>query len=166
MGVACSSGLNWRKLSRMRFCISTASVIGWATSWLMPNHAHLLAAFATAEAMREQCDSWLHYTAFRINQAIGEKGKLWQQEPFDHLVRNPAQYEYLREYIADNPRKGGFEAWRISLPPIRGLIVAFRCANAKGRDCRLSLRERAFCPWAGAPALSQGERRRYQGTFR
>jgi putative transposase len=72
---------------------------------VMPNHVHLLAAFPTAGAMKEQCDSWLHYTAFRINQATGEKGRFWQEEPFDHLVRSPDQYDYLRQYIADNPRK-------------------------------------------------------------
>jgi putative transposase len=72
---------------------------------VMPNHVHLLAVFPTADAMHDQCDSWLHYTAFRINQTIGEKGKFWQQEVFDHLVRNPEQYEYLRQYIADNPKK-------------------------------------------------------------
>jgi type I restriction enzyme R subunit len=74
---------------------------------VMPNHVHLLAVFANAEAMKEQCDSWLHYTAFRINQVIDDKGKFWQQEPFDHLVRSPEQYEYLRGYIADNPYKAG-----------------------------------------------------------
>jgi type I restriction enzyme R subunit len=72
---------------------------------VMPNHVHLLAAFSTAEAMKEQCDSWLHYTAFRVNQSTGESGKFWQQEPFDHLVRSLEQYEHLRQYIADNPHK-------------------------------------------------------------
>ena len=72
---------------------------------VMPNHVHLLAAFPSAEAMHAQCDSWLHYTAVQINRLIGQKGKFWQQEPFDHLVRSPEQYTYLREYIADNPRK-------------------------------------------------------------
>ena len=72
---------------------------------VMPNHVHLLAAFPSHEAMREQFDSWLHYTAFRINQQIGEKGHFWQQEPFDHLVGSGEQYEYLRDYIADNPKK-------------------------------------------------------------
>jgi len=72
---------------------------------VMPNHVHLLAAFGSADALKEQCDSWLHYTAFRINQALGERGKFWQQEPFDHLVRSPEQYEYLREYIAENPQQ-------------------------------------------------------------
>jgi type I restriction enzyme R subunit len=74
---------------------------------VMPNHVHLLAVFGTAEILKDQCDSWLHYTAFKINKSIGTKGRFWQQEPFDHLVRSPEQYEYLRQYIADNPRKAG-----------------------------------------------------------
>ena len=72
---------------------------------IMPNHFHLLATFPTEIAMREQCDSWLHYTAFQINPLIGSKGKLWQQEPFDHLVRSIEQYDYLRDYIRKNPEK-------------------------------------------------------------
>lgn len=72
---------------------------------IMPNHVHLLAVFASAESLRHQIDSWLHFTAVKINQALGRQGKLWQQEPFDHLVRSPEQYEYLRKYIANNPIK-------------------------------------------------------------
>ena len=55
--------------------------------------------------MLEQFDSWLHYSAYRIHQTIGERGHFWQSEPFDHLVRSSEQYEYLRTYIADNPQK-------------------------------------------------------------
>jgi type I restriction enzyme R subunit len=76
---------------------------------VMPNHVHLLAAFAAAEAMTAQCDSWLHYTVFQINKVMGKKGKFWQQEPFDHLVRSLEQYDYLRRYIADNPGKAGLK---------------------------------------------------------
>jgi REP element-mobilizing transposase RayT len=72
---------------------------------VMPNHVHLLAAFPSAEEMRVQFDSWLHYTAYQIHQQIGERGNFWHQEPFDHLVRSVDQYVYLRDYIADNPRK-------------------------------------------------------------
>ena len=64
-----------------------------------------MAVFPTADALRTQCGSWLHYTACQINRATGDKGKFWQQEPFDHLVRSGEQYAYLRQYIADNPVK-------------------------------------------------------------
>lgn len=74
---------------------------------VMPNHVHLLAVFPTAEAMEKQCSSWMHFTAVQINKATGAKGRFWQKEPFDHLVRSPEQYEYLRRYIAENPQKAG-----------------------------------------------------------
>lgn len=77
---------------------------------VMPNHVHLLGVFESADRLKEQCDSWLHFTAHQINKLIGGQGKFWQQEPFDHLVRSPEQYEYLRQYIADNPHKCGLRA--------------------------------------------------------
>lgn len=72
---------------------------------VMPNHVHLLAAFPTAEGMKRQCGSWMHFTAVQVNKVLGEKGHFWQREPFDHLVRSPEQYAFLREYIAENPVK-------------------------------------------------------------
>lgn len=70
---------------------------------VMPNHVHLLAAFATDEAMLEQCESWKHFTARKINRAVGRFGRFWEQDAFDHLVRSPEEFEHLRRYIADNP---------------------------------------------------------------
>jgi type I restriction enzyme R subunit len=72
---------------------------------VMPNHFHALAAFADPDSMEKQFDSWLHWTATQINRKINRRGHFWQQEPFDHLVRSIEQYEYLRQYIADNPKK-------------------------------------------------------------
>lgn len=74
---------------------------------VMPNHVHLLAAFSSECSMAAQCDSWLHFSARKINLALGRKGKFWQQEPFDHLVRSPEQYIYLRNYIKENGSKAG-----------------------------------------------------------
>ena len=72
---------------------------------VMPNHAHLLAAFLDVDAMLQQCESWKHYTACKINRALGQTGRFWQQDGFDHLVRSAGQFGYLRQYIADNPKK-------------------------------------------------------------
>lgn len=76
---------------------------------IMPNHVHLLAVIPSAEALADQCKSWMHYTAVQINRLVREKGKFWQQEAFDHLVRSPEQYEYLRRYIAENPMKANLK---------------------------------------------------------
>jgi putative transposase len=72
---------------------------------VMPNHVHVLAAFANEEAMLAQCESWKHYTSVQINRRLGEKGRFWQTDGFDHLVRTAIQFEYLRNYIRDNPRR-------------------------------------------------------------
>jgi len=74
---------------------------------IMPNHFHALVAFASQEELEKQFDSWLHWTATQINRKTGIRSHFWQQEPFDHLVRSVEQYEYLRHYIADNPKKAG-----------------------------------------------------------
>ena len=76
---------------------------------VMPNHVHLLVAFASEDALVAQCNSWLHFSARQINLALGRKGKFWQQEPFDHLVRSAEQYEYLRKYIRDNGKNASLQ---------------------------------------------------------
>lgn len=72
---------------------------------IMPNHVHVLAVFPDKAAMIEQCDSWKHFTARRINAKLGTQGRFWQQDAFDHLVRHEGQFRRLRDYIAQNPRK-------------------------------------------------------------
>jgi type I restriction enzyme R subunit len=72
---------------------------------VMPNHVHLLAVFPEETDMLRQCESWKHFSATQINRALGRKGRFWQQEDFDHLVRSPEQFDYLRGYIAANPRR-------------------------------------------------------------
>jgi putative transposase len=74
---------------------------------VMPNHVRLLACLLGDVDLEKQCYSWKKYTATRINQALGRLGRFWQEESFDHLVRSPEQFEYLRGYIADNPAKAG-----------------------------------------------------------
>jgi type I restriction enzyme R subunit len=72
---------------------------------IMPNHAHVLVVFPDEDSMLEQCESWKHFTATRINRQLKQRGRFWQQDGFDHLVRSEEQFEYLRDYIAQNPKK-------------------------------------------------------------
>ena len=76
---------------------------------IMPNHVHLLVAFPHSEDMLIQCDSWKHFMATKINRLLRRKGRFWQQDGFDHLVRTPEQFKYLRNYIANNPRKANLK---------------------------------------------------------
>ncbi len=72
---------------------------------VMPNHVHVLVAFQNESAMLAQCESWKHYTAAHINRRLGRKGRFWEQDGFDHLVRSDEAFAYYRHYIADNPVK-------------------------------------------------------------
>ncbi len=72
---------------------------------VMPNHVHLLAAFPDQDRMLVQCTSWKKFTATTINRHLGSKGRFWQQDGFDHLVRSEEQFQHFRRYIADNPKK-------------------------------------------------------------
>jgi type I restriction enzyme R subunit len=72
---------------------------------VMPNHVHMLAAFASEEGMLDQCEGWKHFQAVQINRQIGGSGRFWQQDGFDHLVRSVEEFEGLRRYIAANPVK-------------------------------------------------------------
>lgn len=74
---------------------------------IMPNHAHLLVQFHSGTTCVDQCNSWLKFTATKINRFLNRKGHFWMSEPFDHLVRSPEQFQYLRWYIQNNgPRAG------------------------------------------------------------
>src|SRR5262245_30941164 len=72
---------------------------------VMPNHVHLLASFPDEATMLAQCESWKHYTTTQINRRMNQRGRFWQQDGFDHLVRSEKQFEYLRRYIVENPKK-------------------------------------------------------------
>ncbi|MFM8952992.1 MAG: transposase [Planctomycetaceae bacterium] len=74
---------------------------------VMPNHVHVLAGFAAAGTMRQQCSSWKRYAATRIHRDLGLRGRFWQAESYDRVLRNLRGLEAWRLYIADNPRKAG-----------------------------------------------------------
>ncbi len=87
---------------------------------VMPNHVHLLCCLTGDTDIEEQCKSWKRFTARMINKASASAGRFWQEESFDHLVRSPDQFEYLRRYIAENPgkarlREGEFLYYRCEL---------------------------------------------------
>lgn len=76
---------------------------------VMPNHVHLLVGGLARQAMLKQVESWKRWTAIGINQSLQRSGRFWQDESFDHLVRNEASFEKFRAYIARNPVMAGLK---------------------------------------------------------
>ena len=46
-------------------------------------------------------------TSRAINQLLRRRGKLWQREPFDHILRNDEKRTEKTEYIRNNPVRAG-----------------------------------------------------------
>jgi REP element-mobilizing transposase RayT len=72
---------------------------------VMGNHVHLLVCLLGETDIEEQCYSWKKFTAAAINRRLGRKGRFWQEESFDHLVRSADEFDYIRVYIQENPAK-------------------------------------------------------------
>jgi REP element-mobilizing transposase RayT len=72
---------------------------------VMPNHVHAIVQFRTGANLKTVSESWMRFTARKINAATGGTGAFWQPEPFDHIIRGPEQFAYLQNYTADNPEK-------------------------------------------------------------
>lgn len=82
---------------------------------VMPNHVHLLVSGMARDAMLSQVESWKRWTSRHINAALSRQGRFWQDESFDHLVRNEAAFMKFRRYIAENPAKVGLKETEFTL---------------------------------------------------
>lgn len=70
---------------------------------VMPNHVHAIAQFRVGASLKTVSQSWMRYTARKINAATGGSGAFWQPEPFDHIIRSSEQFEYLQQYVFETP---------------------------------------------------------------
>lgn len=74
---------------------------------VMPNHVHLLVSLLGNTDIEKQCYSWKKFSAGEINAALGRKGRFWQEESFDHLVRSPTHFDAFSDYILTNGERAG-----------------------------------------------------------
>lgn len=74
---------------------------------IMPDHVHLLVQPVDGWTLAKILQSLKGFTARQINSHLGRKGAFWQDESFDHLVRNEEDWFDKFDYIHDNPVKAG-----------------------------------------------------------
>jgi REP element-mobilizing transposase RayT len=73
---------------------------------VMPNHVHLLAT--PGVGLPNLTRSLKGITAKRANKMLSLTGNpFWQEESYDHLVRNERELENIRRYIERNPVRAG-----------------------------------------------------------
>jgi putative transposase len=75
---------------------------------VMPNHVHLLVTSRVPNA------KWLGplkgFTGSMANRILERTGAFWQDESYDHLVRDGEEFSSVRRYIEDNPVAAGLVA--------------------------------------------------------
>jgi REP element-mobilizing transposase RayT len=73
---------------------------------VMSNHVHVLVS--PCIPLPQLMKALKGYTAKRANEILGLTGNpFWQEESYDHLVRNAAEGERIRRYIEQNPVRAG-----------------------------------------------------------
>ncbi len=70
---------------------------------VMPNHVHLLVRPLGDHTLSNILFSWKSFAAHEINKLLKRTGQLWEDESFDHIVRNEAELEKFSRYITENP---------------------------------------------------------------
>ena len=73
---------------------------------VMPNHVHLL--ITPSVPLRKLTKSLKSITARRANEMLGLTGTtFWQEESYDHTVRNRREFANIWRYIEHNPVRAG-----------------------------------------------------------
>jgi putative transposase len=73
---------------------------------VMPNHVHVL--ITPTIPLPKVTKSLKGITAKRANAMLALTGRpFWQEESYDHLVRNEREFESIRNYIEGNPVRAG-----------------------------------------------------------
>ncbi len=94
---------------------------------IMPNHVHLVVGTGEQDLFKpvgqignlsnkplyKIMQSLKGYTAMKANQILHRSGAFWQDESYDHIVRNEEDLERIVEYVSYNPVKAGLvKKWR------------------------------------------------------
>jgi valyl-tRNA synthetase len=83
-------------------------LIAWA---VMPNHVHAVVRPLPGHELEGILHSWKSFTAKQANTILGRQGQFWQEEYYDHLIRDEEDFCGNVNYILANPAKAGLKDW-------------------------------------------------------
>lgn len=85
---------------------------------IMPNHVHVVASQCEGWPLAKIVHGWKSFTAHRANKFLGRKGRFWQPDYFDRMIRDDDHLHSAIEYIHNNPVKAGLvsraDSWEYS----------------------------------------------------
>jgi REP element-mobilizing transposase RayT len=83
---------------------------------VMPDHVHLILTPLIDRDAMEVCslaeimDAIKGASAHKVNKVLGRKGRVWQPESFDHVLRSSESLDAKIQYILENPMRRGLAA--------------------------------------------------------
>ena len=83
-------------------------LIAWC---IMPNHVHVVVRLVPGQELARVVKAWKNFSAKAANQALGRKGRFWQREYFDRLIRNGDEFDRAIRYVVENPAKARLKDW-------------------------------------------------------
>jgi isoleucyl-tRNA synthetase/REP element-mobilizing transposase RayT len=83
-------------------------LIAWA---VMPNHVHAVVRPLPGHELERILHSWKSFTANQANSILGRQGQFWQEEYYDHLIRDEEDFCENVSYTLANPAKAGLDKW-------------------------------------------------------
>ncbi|MEO8613546.1 MAG: (E)-4-hydroxy-3-methylbut-2-enyl-diphosphate synthase [Luteolibacter sp.] len=116
---------------------------------VMPNHVHAVLRPENGHDLEKILQSWKSFTAKKVNEMLGQSGTFWQEEYYDHLVRDGEDFQHQIRYVLNNPLKGN--AGREWTGSVYGnsweeVLGARRPSNGLVQDAPATLDEDAFAP--------------------
>ncbi|MFZ1142322.1 MAG: transposase [Candidatus Sulfotelmatobacter sp.] len=118
---------------------------------VMPDHVHVIFTPLIDYEVREVCslaeimNAIKGASAHKINKLLRRKGRLWQPESFDHVLRSSEGPDAKIQYVLENPVRRGLVAewtdypwmWRKDfVNPFASGRVAARIAELRSADSR------------------------------
>ena len=79
---------------------------------VMPNHVHLIIKPIGDYQLSEILQSIKSFSAKEANKHLGRTGAFWQQDSYDHLIRDDDDFWNQFHYIKNNPTKAGLLNWQ------------------------------------------------------
>ncbi|HUV64936.1 MAG TPA: class I tRNA ligase family protein, partial [Sedimentisphaerales bacterium] len=78
---------------------------------IMPNHVHVIVRPFEGYDLAGILHSWKSFTAKQANKLLGVTGAFWQEEYYDHLIRDEEDFNGHLSYLLQNPQTARLEAW-------------------------------------------------------
>lgn len=104
---------------------------------VMPNHWHVIIRPFNDWKLEELLGGMKKFVGLRINGALGQEGKLFQEESYDRIVRDVGHLWDAVQYVGANSRKAGLNRgkwYRWLSPQWRELGWCFEDEREAGED--------------------------------